>query len=89
LIRYLTKFKDFYGRCAAYLRWDSDSYRAITIVEKQLNLSIPNLAPKNIPKKELEAVSLSIYKDPDLLLITPTALKGLIEGLIRLLSDKV
>ena len=85
---YIEKFRDYYDKIACYLRWNSDSYKAVRIVSEQLGINIPNLAPKTVPQKELLEVSLNgIYEDEDLVLITPTALKSLVEGIKKIIED--
>ncbi|HIP65787.1 MAG TPA: hypothetical protein EYH08_04625 [Pyrodictium sp.] len=84
---YIKRFSNYYSGFAAYLRWDSDSWKAVENVAKKLNLEIPNLAPRTVPVEELEKVSLGgVYEDPDLVLITPTALKKLQCSLRELLK---
>ncbi len=84
---YLRKHGWRYSKIAAYLRWDSDSWRAVRAVAKNLGLSIPNLAPKSVPGNELEEVSLNgLYEDPDLILITKSALNALRDGVKALLT---
>ncbi len=86
---YLEKFKGYYENIAAYLRWNSDSYRAVKIVEKELGIRIPNLAAKNVPEKELQQVSLNgLYVDDDLVLITPTSLDMLKQGIIKIIEGE-
>jgi len=85
---YIVKFRGYYKKIACYLRWNSDSYKAVRIVANELGINIPNLAPKHVPRSELLEVSLNgLYEDEDLLLITPTALSKLKEGITRLLSE--
>ncbi len=87
LRRYIDAFKSFYSKFACFLRWDSDSYRAVEIASRSLAIEIPNLAPREVPREELEEVSLrGLYSDPDLVLITRTALKALAEGIKELLG---
>lgn len=88
LKNYLIKFRKYYKLIACYLRWDSDSYKAIKLVEKELGINIPNLAPKNVPDKEIKEVSLGIYDyEEDLKLITKTALKALKNSVIKIISS--
>ncbi len=78
-----------YGGFAAYLRWGSDSWRAVEEVSRRLKVDIPNLAPREseVPEREVREAGLGgLYEDEDLVLITPTALKTLKEGLRRLLG---
>ena len=78
LLKYLKKNLRHYRKLAAYLRWGSDSWKAVNSVSKELGIEIPNLAPKAVPKEELKEVSLErLYTDEDLILITPTSLKAL------------
>ncbi len=83
IIDYLAKNKDYYDKFAAYLRWDSDSWAALSEASNELGLEIPNLAARNVPRVELEEASLglSYIEDPDLLLVTPTSLTGLVDWL--------
>ena len=84
---YIEKFKDYYISFAAYLRWDSDSWRAVEIVSKELNMDIPNLAPRTVPKKEIVNVSLEgLYEDPDLILITRSSITKLREKLSKIIN---
>ncbi len=83
---YLQKHGSRYEMLACYLRWDSDSYAAVRIVEKELGVSIPNLAPNNVPAEEVSEISLGIYEDPDLVLITRTSLEQLKNELRKLLG---
>ncbi len=89
LKRYLEGFQPFYDRFACYLRWDSESYRAITMLKNDLpGVKIPNLSLplKDIPAKEIELASLGIYQyEEDLILITPSSLRSLKSSLRRLL----
>ncbi len=83
---YLREHGKWYESLAAYLRWDSDSWKAVQQVAEALGTEIPNLAPKRVPDDELTQVSLNgLYEDPDLVLITPTAIKSLREGVSRIL----
>lgn len=84
---YLLRFKKYYKYVACYLRWNSDSYKAIKLVEKELNINIPNLAPQEVPEEEIKDVSLGVYiYEEDLMLITKTALKTLKDGVSKILS---
>lgn len=88
LKRFIERFGKFYSKFACYLRWDSDSYRAVEMAAKELGIEIPNLAPRHVPREEVEEVSLNgLYRDPDLVLITRTALRNLVDGLRKLLSE--
>jgi len=89
LRRFIEAFRGFYTKFACFLRWDSDSFKAVGIAARSLGIEIPNLAPQSVPESEVEEVSLrGIYSDPDLVLITPTALRSLTEGIKRLLSSE-
>jgi hypothetical protein len=83
ILDYLTKNKDYYMMFAAYLRWDSDSWAALREVAEELDMDIPNLAAKTVPRIELEEASLGLgyIEDPDLILVTPTSLSGLTDWL--------
>ncbi len=84
---YLRRHGWRYSKIAAYLRWDSDSWKAVKVVAGNLGLSIPNLAPKSVPDEELREVSLNgLYEDPDLVLITRSALKTLRDGIKAILT---
>ncbi len=84
---YLRRHGWRYDALAAYLRWDSDSWRAVDEVSSRLGRSIPNLAPKHVPADEVREVGLNgLYVDDDLVLITPTSLKSLrrgVEGILK------
>jgi len=85
---YLRRHGRWYGAFAAYLRWGSDSWRAVEEVSRRLGVPIPNLAPREseVPEREVREAGLGgLYEDEDLVLITPTALNALREGLARLL----
>lgn len=85
---YITTFKDYYHRFAAYLRWDSDSWCAVQIVSKELGIEIPNLASRNVPEEEIEEISLKgLYEDPDLVLITPSSTTRLRNELAKLIKQ--
>ncbi len=87
IIAYLEAFRGYYRGVAAYLRWDSDSWAALRDAAEYLGVEVPNLAPRAVPEEELRLVSLDgVYQDPDLVLITPTALRSLVEGVSRLLA---
>jgi hypothetical protein len=82
LIGYLRKNMGYYKEIAAFLRWDSDSWKAVEIASKALNFRVDNLAPASVDREEVEDVSLNgLYKDEDLVLITPSALRLLKEGI--------
>ena len=85
---YIERFHSHYHRFTAYLRWDSDSWAAIERVREELGLAIPNLAPRAVPQREVEDAGLGLgyEKDPDIVLITPTALRSLREGLRTILE---
>ncbi len=86
---YLSRHGRHYEKLAAYLRHDSDSIKAVELVAEKLGLEIPNLAPESVPTREVEEVSLGLphYSgDPDIVLITPTALRSLRDGVMRLLG---
>ncbi len=86
LKEYIQTFRDYYENFACYLRWDSDSYRAVRIVEKALKIEIPNLSlpSQKIPKSQIEKVSLGIYDDEDLILVTPKNLRNLCKMLLKI-----
>jgi len=87
--RFLEKFRDYYGKFVCYLRWDSDSFAAVSRASIELGLEVVNLAarPEEIPEEELREVSLGgMYQDPDLVLITRTSLNKLVMGLRAILS---
>ncbi len=84
---YIETFKEYYKCFAAYLRWDSDSWHAVEIVSREINIKILNLAPKHTPKEEVEEVSLGgLYEDPDLVLITPSSTSRLRSELVKLIN---
>lgn len=90
LAAYLSRFSDYYERLAAYLRHDSDSIRAVAEASRRLGLEIPNLAPRSVPREEVEDVTMGLRQyasDPDAVLATPTALRSLREGIRRLLGE--
>jgi len=79
---YISKFNDYYDKFACYLRWNSDTYRAIKKVELNLDLKIPNfsLDPIIIDKSEIDEVSYDVYDyEDDLILITVKNLQSLIQ----------
>ncbi len=85
---YVEAFRNYYKCFAAYLRWDSDSWRAVEVVSKELGMEIPNLAPENVPREELIEVSLrGLYDDPDMVLITPSSTLKLRNELSKLVSS--
>ncbi len=89
LSQYLRRHGWRYDRVVAYLRWDSDSWKAVKLVSKELGIHIPNLAPKKeeVPENEITEVSLDgLYQDEDLILITPTALKKLREEIEKIIN---
>ena len=86
---YLTAFSGYYDEFAAYMRHDSDSWAALREAARELGLEIINLAPPSVDPRELEEAGLGLpeyMQDPDLLLVTKTALERLDEGLRRLLG---
>jgi len=84
---YIEKFKGYYRAFVAYLRWDSDSWHAVEIVSRELGVKIPNLAPRFVPPQEVNEIGLEgLYEDPDLTLITPSALSTLRRNLIELIN---
>lgn len=87
IIKYIQKFQSFYEKFACYLRWDSDSYKAIKQAEEKLKMKISNLSlrPELIPNYQIESASLGVYDyEEDLVLITPKNLAYLIRKLKRL-----
>ncbi|MCE4614366.1 MAG: DUF5591 domain-containing protein [Desulfurococcales archaeon] len=88
---YLGKFGEYYESYIAYLRWDSDSWMALKEASKELGYTVPNLAAENVPLIELDELDLGLgYKlDPDLILITPTSLKNLVNGLESIIGEVV
>lgn len=88
LRKYIERFMSYYGCFAAYLRWDSDSWRAVRIVAEELGMDIPNLAPKEVPAGELKELSLGgLYEDPDMALVTPSSTNQLARGLRELIKE--
>lgn len=86
---YLSRHGQYYEKLAAYLRHDSDSIKAVRLVAEKLGLDIPNLAPEAVPPWEVEEASMGLphYSgDPDIVLITPTALRSLRDGVLRMLG---
>lgn len=88
LKKYIEAFRSYYGCFAAYLRWDSDSWRAVRMVADELGISIPNLAPKEVSREELRELSLGgLYEDPDMVLVVPSSTAYLAERLGDLLRN--
>ncbi len=88
LTRYITRFRDYYKAFAAYLRWDSESWQAVQQASKRLGIIIPNLAPEQVPEQELSEASINgLYKDQDLVLVTPTATRTLRTRLLQLIKN--
>ncbi|MCE4599704.1 MAG: DUF5591 domain-containing protein [Desulfurococcales archaeon] len=88
LTGYLSKFREYYEGFAAYLRWDSDSWRAVVIASRRIGIDIPNLAAKRVDKSEVEKMGLGLGydEDPDIVLITDSSLNSLRKGLDNLLA---
>ncbi len=87
IIAYLERFSRYYRGFAAYLRWDSDSWAALQEAAETLGIRVENLAAREVPEEEVREVSLGgLYEDPDLVLVTKSSLKKLVEGLKRLLA---
>ena len=87
IIAYLEAFGEYYRGFAAYLRWDSDSWAALKDAAETLGVQVENLAAREVPREELEEVSLGgLYQDPDLILVTRSSLNRLVDGLKKLLS---
>jgi predicted RNA-binding protein len=88
LKKYIQAFKNYYENFACYLRWNSDSYKSVKMVEHELHLKIPNLSlpTRKVSRSQIEKVSLGIYTDEDLILITPTNLANLVKKLRRLME---
>ncbi len=88
LKEYISTFRSYYDRFVAYLRWNSDSWKAVEKVSQELGIEIPNLAPKTVPREEIIEASLNgLYEDEDIVLITETSLKSLREKLVKLLGE--
>ncbi len=87
---YLRRFSDYYDTFTAYIRWDSDSWAALQDAAKRLGFKIENLAPHDVPPREIEEAGLGLGydEDPDLVLITPSSLKMLRSGLERIIRRK-
>ncbi len=85
---YIRRFHDYYKGFVAFLRWDSDSWAALQDAAKRTGFRINNLAPHEVPSKELEDTGLGLgyEEDPDLILVTPTALRMLREGIEKFLE---
>ena len=85
---YIERFRDYYDRFAAYLRWDSDSWAALRSVSEELGLDIPNLAPREVPRAEVEEAGLGLgyEEDPDIVLVTRSALATLKKSLETILG---
>lgn len=85
---YLERFRDYYEGFAAYLRWDSDSWAALREAAEGLGLEVRNLAPRSVPREEVEEAGLGLGydDDPDIVLVTPTALESLRRGLESMLG---
>ncbi len=91
LLKYLETHGYRYKKIAAYLRWDSDSWKAVKYVSNKLGIPIPNLAAKKeeVPENELTKVSLNgLYQDEDLILITPTSLKKLRNEIEKIVNEE-
>lgn len=88
LKKYIMAYHSYYGCFAAYLRWDSDSWRAVQIVADELGVNIPNLTPKQVSEAELRELSLGgLYKDPDMVLVTPSSMAHLANKLRDLVEE--
>ncbi len=88
LKKYISTFRSYYDRFAAYLRWNSDSWKAVEKVSQELGIDIPNLAPKTVSREEIIEASLNgLYEDEDIVLITEVSLKSLREKLVKLLGE--
>ena len=83
---FLRRFTGYYERLAAYLRWDSDSWAALSEAASRLGIEVVNLAPHRVPREEVEeaGMGLGYDKDPDIVLVTRTALEALRRGVERL-----
>ena len=87
LKRFLIKNLGYYSHIVAYLRWDSESWKAVRLVGEELNIDIPNLALKEVPKGEIIEAGLGgLYNDEDLILITESSLENLRLKIRRILS---
>jgi len=79
---YISKFNDYYDKFACYLRWNSDTYRAVKGVELDLDLKIPNFSLDSIiiDKSEIDELAYGIYDyEDDLILIASRNLQNLIK----------
>ncbi|MEB3774793.1 MAG: DUF5591 domain-containing protein [Desulfurococcales archaeon] len=85
---YMEKYSSYYERWAAYLRWDSDSWKAVVDASRSLGIEIVNLAPRSVPWGEVEEAGLGLGydSDPDIILVTRTGLGALASGLEELLG---
>lgn len=89
LTDYIQAYQGYYDMWAAYLRWDSDSWKAVQIAAERTGLEIPNLAAETVPQEELEEAGLGLGydQDPDTRLITPTSLNTLKRRLKEILGE--
>jgi len=86
---YILKFCDHYDKYACYLRWNSDSYKAISMVERDLDLKIPNISinPIYILESEISKISFGVYDhEEDLILITQKNLQNLLQRVREVMS---
>ncbi len=83
ITEYLRRFSDYYRGYAAYLRTNSDSWKALERAASRLGLKIENYAPHSVPEEEIREAGLGLgyEEDPDLILVTRTALNSLAESL--------
>jgi hypothetical protein len=88
ILDYLRIHGSSYERFAAYLRWDSDSWAALREAASEAGLEVPNLAPRSVPAREVEEAGLGLGydDDPDIVLVTPTALDSLRRSLAGILG---
>ena len=88
IMDYINRFRDYYDRFAAYLRHDSDSWFALREAARSLGVPIRNLAPETVPREEVEEAGLGLGydEDPDIVLVTPSALRSLRRGLEELIA---
>ena len=87
---YLERFIDYYEMVAAYLRWDSDSWAALREAARRVGLEVENIAPRSVSRREIEEAGLGLpeyMQDPDLALVTRTALEKLRRRLEELLGE--
>ncbi len=86
---YLRAHGGHYEGFAAYLRWNSDSWAALQEAAGALGVRVENLAPREVPGREVEEVGLGLgyERDEDIVLITRTALESLRAGLTRMLGE--